>query len=292
MTNERMRWIAILLSGALLVACGGGGGVNDKPTPAPPAAPPGGQVRPDASNTGVPGGTLLRPWTGGATLQTPGVVLDGHDFPALPAGSYYRITADHATLRNCRMASSLLIQLATHVRVERCEIVGGVSISGAANVVLDRNHIHGSEDDLLHVTSDTGRVRHITLSNNFVHAPRPACGAHADGLQARGVDHLSLVNNVIDMGPWRQVCGLDALNAAVFLEAANGGNTHLLLDGNHLNGGGYTLRIGPAAAVRVVRNRFGRDERYGPVLVTAAPGSLVEATDNRREDTGEAVPVR
>jgi len=157
--------------------------------------------------------------------------------------------------------------------------------------MLDRNNIHGSGDDLLHVTSDTGRVRNVILSNNVVHDVRPRCGAHSDGIQVRGVDRLSLVNNVIDMGPWRQVCGLDALNGAVFLEDANGGNTGVVLEGNFLNGGGYTLRVGPSASVRVVRNRFGRDERYGAVLVTAAPGSIVEAAGNTRDDNGEPVPV-
>lgn len=277
--------------GWCLVIAGCGGGSTSGPLTSPPSTSPGSEARPDASNTGVPAGTALRPWTHGSRLQTAGVVLDGYDFSALPAGSYYRITANHVTLRNCRMGSGLLIQLATNVRVERCEIVGGVSVSGAIDVVLDRNRIHGSGDDLLHVTSDTGRARNILFSNNLVHDPRPVCGAHADGIQVRGVDNLSLVNNAIDMGPWRQVCGLDALNAAVFLEAANGGNANVTLEGNFLNGGGYTLRIGPSKAVRVLGNRFGNDERFGPVLTTADPGSIIEAADNIRDITGTPIAV-
>jgi hypothetical protein len=290
MKPEYKRLLAVFWLSLVVAGCGGGS--NGGALTSPPSTPPGNEARPDSNNTGVPAGTALRPWTGDSRLQTAGVVLDGYDFSALPAGSYYRITANHVTLRNCRMGSGLLIQLATHVLVERCEIVGGVSVSGSIDVVLDHNRIHGSGDDLLHVTSDTGRSRNIRFSNNLVHDPRPVCGAHADGVQVRGVDNLSLTNNVIDMGPWRQVCGLDVLNAAVFLEAANGGNANVTLDGNFLNGGGYTLRIGHSTAVRVVGNRFGHDERYGPVLTTAAPGSIVEAADNVREGTGTPIAVR
>jgi Right handed beta helix region len=281
---------AVLLVIAAFAACGGGSAGNASPE-SPQPSPPGMSVRPSAGNTGVPAGTALRAWPGSSVLVDSGVVLDGYDFTALPAGSYYRLTGSNVTLRNCRIASGLLIQRASNVRVERCEIVGGVSLSGSVDVVMDRNHIHGSGDDLLHVTSDTGRVRNVTFSNNFVHGASPRCGAHADGIQVRGVETLMLVNNVIDMGPWRQVCGLDALNAAVFLEDANGGNVGITLNDNFLNGGGYTLRVGPSAATRIMRNKFGRDERYGSVLVTAAPGSIIEAAGNVRDDTGEPVPV-
>ena len=283
--NDRSlpRWAVLFLALALaLTGCGGDAG-DGLPIES---------ERPNASNTGVPAGTSLRSWTGGSALADSGVILEGYSFPALPGGSYYRLTGSNVTLRNCRLASGLLIQLAKNVRVERCEILGGVSVSGAVDVVLNRNNVHGSGDDLVHVTSDTARTRNVTFSSNFLHDAMPRCGAHADGIQVRGVDTLSLVNNAIDMGQWRQVCGLDALNSAVFLEEANGGNTRVVLDGNFLNGGGYTLRVGRSALVRIVRNRFGRDEGYGLALVTAQPGAIVEAVGNVRDDTGESVPIQ
>jgi Right handed beta helix region len=289
-TSSLLRRFPVLLLLATFAACSGGSGDNPSPE-LPQPTPPGTSVRPNAGNTGVPTGTALRAWPGGSVLADSDVVLDGHDYAALPAGSYYRLTGSNVTLRNCRIASGLLIQRARNVRVERCEIVGGVSLSGSVDVVLDRNNIHGSGDDLLHVTSDTGRVRNVTMSNNFVHEANPRCGAHADGIQVRGVDQLVLFNNVIDMGPWRQVCGQDALNAAVFLEDANGGNVGITLNENFLNGGGHTLRVGPSATTRIVRNKFGRDERYGPVLVTATPGSIIEAAGNARDDTGEPIRI-
>jgi len=113
-------WLLVLS----LTACNGGSEDGPGAEP-PPPSPPGASVRPDASNTGVPAGTVLRAWPGSTTLADSGAVLDGYDFAALPGGSYYRLTGSNLTLRNCRMASGLLIQRTTNVRIERCEIVGG-----------------------------------------------------------------------------------------------------------------------------------------------------------------------
>jgi hypothetical protein len=55
------------------------------------------------------------------------------------------------------------------------------------------------------------------------------------------------------------------------------GDAAIVRDGSFLSGRGYTVRVGPSTTLRIVRNKFGRDDRYGVALVTAAPGSIVEA---------------
>jgi Right handed beta helix region len=294
MQNYKL-WILKLITAftlALLHACGGGM-QNDRSADGGQLIPPEQPTNPDDSrpsihNTGVPTGTILRQWTGSASITLSDTVFEGVFFPILPPNTYYVISGNNVTLKHCALSGGLIIS-GTNIRIERCTIKGGVSISGAQIVVLDKNNIQGSTDDLLHITSDTGRVQNITLSGNYLHSPQPACGAHADGLQVRGVDTLMILNNRIDMGAWTQVCGQDALNAAIFLEVANGGNQDISIVDNILNGGGFTLRLNTATNIRVLRNRFGRDEQYGVILNSSADGSVIEFSSNVRHDNGEAI---
>lgn len=312
MLKSRFQHNAALLVMLTLAGCGGGSGEDapppvqlpapaPSPTPAPaptpaptptptPTPPPAASPRPDAGNTGVPAGVTLRSWSGPAYDGRSNLVIDGYDLPRPPDGGFYHFAGADVVLRNCR--SQVSIQLSgPRSRIERCEIRGGISISGAADVVLEGNNVHGSASDLIHITSDTGRIRNLMIRNNFLHSPEPACGAHADGIQVRGVENLTLENNAIDMGPWRQMCGGDVLNAAIFFENANGGNSLIRVIGNYLNGAGYVLRLAPGRDQRIVDNRFGRDERYGLILNNSVPGDIVAASGNVRDDNGEAVPI-
>lgn len=296
-------FLAILL----LAGCGAGSGdgapppvqlpgptpaPSPAPTPAPtptPTPPPAGQ-RPNGQNTGVPAGTTLRDWTGPAYDGRSNLVIDGYDLPVPADGRFYHFAGSDVVIRNCR--SRVSIQLSgARSRIENCNIQGGISVSGASDVVIRRNNIQGSTSDLIHFTSDTGRIRNLTIADNFLHSPQPACGAHADGIQVRGVENLRIENNAIDMGVWRLVCGQDALNAALFFESANGGNVTIRIIGNYLNGAGYVLRLAPGRDQHITGNRFGRDERYGLILNNAAAGDIVAASGNVRDDNGEAVPI-
>ena len=238
----------------------------------------------------MPAGVTLRSWSGPAYDGRSNLVIDGYDLPKPPGGSFYHFAGADVILRHCRAQVSILLS-GPRSRIERCDIHGGISISGAADVVLEGNNVHGSTSDLIHVTSDTGRIRNLMIRNNFLHSPEPACGAHADGIQVRGVENLTLENNAIDMGPWRQMCGDDVLNAAIFFENANGGNSQIRIIGNYLNGAGHVLRLAPGRDQRIVDNRFGRDERYGLILNNSAPGDIVAASGNVRDDSGEAVAI-
>lgn len=260
------------------------------PTPTPSPTPTPTSQRPNAQNTGVPAGTTLRDWTGSAYDGRSNLVIDGYDLPIPADGRFYHFAGSDVVIRNCR--SRVSIQLSgARSRIENCNIQGGISVSGASDVVIRRNNIQGSTSDLIHVTSDTGRIRNLTITDNFLHNPQPACGAHADGIQVRGVENLRIENNAIDMGAWRQVCGQDALNAALFFENANGGNLTIRIIGNYLNGAGYVLRLAPGRDQHITGNRFGRDERYGLILNNAAAGDIVAASGNVRDDNGDAVPI-
>jgi hypothetical protein len=201
---------------------------------------------------------------------------------------YYVFSGNNLTFRNCYIRGGLLLQ-GDNITVEHCTIEGGVSFSGTNTVSFQYNNVKDSGDDLLHITSDSGQSANITLANNYIHTPTPSCGAHADGLQVRGVNTLSIVNNTIDMGPWVQVCGQDALNAAIFFESANGGNSNLTVDGNYLNGAGITLRLNPGANQKIINNRFGRQYHYGVVNNATSAGNITQQSGNVMDDDGSAV---
>lgn len=249
-----------------------------------PVAPPNASTRPSAATTGVPAGTTLSNYTGAAYNNNSDVTYENMIF----SGSM-TFAGNNVVLRNCKLNSSVLFS-GDNVRMERCEVDGGVSLSGTATVNLAYNRIHSFGSDGLHITSDTGQVKDVMIAHNYIHDPTPVAGAHADGVQVRGVQRLTFLNNNIDMGPWKTVNGLDVLNAAVFLQAgANGGNSDVTMDSNYLNGGGYIFYLGAGPRSRIINNRFGPNGFYGLVNNTAGAGDVIEASGNVRDDNG--VPV-
>jgi hypothetical protein len=264
------------------------------PTPTPSPTPEPGPARPTAGNTGFPRGVSLRTWSGSQYDGRSNLIIDGYELPRLSQG-YYTFAGDNVILRNCRINSGILFS-GDNVRLERCEVIGGVSLSGTDQATIAYNNIHDIPDDGLHVTSDSGPARRIEIAHNLVHGfvytPAIACSdPHSDGIQVRGVDGLTLFNNVFDMGRWQSVCNgrSTPLNAAIFLQDANGGNRNVRVDRNYLNGGAIVARIGPGPNMSFTSNRFGRDERYGLVENLARPGDIIDRSGNVRDDTGEPV---
>lgn len=259
------------------------------PSPSDPIVqPPPQSSRPNSQNTGVPIGTNLSNYSGAVTNNTSSTTFDNVNFPSPSGPGYYIFSGSNLTFRNCYFNGGLLLQ-GDNITIEHCTIKGGVSFSGTDTVSFRYNNIFNSSDDSLHITSDSGQSANIALTNNYIHSPTPSCGAHADGLQVRGVNGLSLINNAIDMGPWAQVCGQDTLNAAVFFESANGGNSDIVLDGNYLNGAGITLRLSPGADQKITNNRFGRSYYYAPVLNSTNPGDIILNTGNVMDDDGSVL---
>src|SRR6478736_2780459 len=78
---------------------------------------------PDATNSGVPAGTLLKKYTGPQAIQTTGTVLDGYDFPQSVV-----VAADNVTIRNSRIVYNDFF---------------GVNQRSGANFRLERNTIVG-----------------------------------------------------------------------------------------------------------------------------------------------------
>jgi hypothetical protein len=108
----------------------------------------------------------------------------------------------------------------------------------------------------------------VTLADSWVHDFNVASGNHADGGQMQyGVSNLVISHNTIDLGS-----SADA-NSALFLAPDQGPSTNgpVLVDGNYLNGGNYTLFCVDGnngqyivKNITISNNQFGPASQYGP----------------------------
>lgn len=256
------------------------------PTSTPP--PPSNiSTRPNSSNTGSNG--TLTTYSGGASNNSSNVTYENVNFPAPSSPGYYIFSGNNLTFRNCHISGGGILLQGDNITIEQCTIEGGVSLSGTNGVTFRYNDVKNFSGDGIHLTSDSGQAANITISHNYIHSPTPDCGDHADGIQIRGVNTLSLSNNTFDMGPWFQVCGQDALNATLFFESANGGNSNITVDSNYLNGAGITLRLNPGSNQKIINNRFGRDYQYAAVSNNAGGSDITQKSGNVMDDNNSPV---
>ncbi|MEZ6019220.1 MAG: hypothetical protein R3F17_03715 [Planctomycetota bacterium] len=126
----------------------------------------------------------------------------------------------------------------------------------------------------------------------WIHHMGMAPGAHADGNQTRDGKGLVFRGNFFDMpidigAPYKS-------NAALIIQTGLGPIDDVLIEGNWLNGGNFTLYVtdkgtgyGPPTNVRIKDNWFGRDYRYG--VLDSFGYQRIEG--NRWEDTGELMSI-
>lgn len=262
-----------------------GGGSTAPSNPGGGTTPPASGSRPNTSNTGIPVGTTLTNYTGPTSSNASNVTYDGVNFTATGGYQFY---GNNITIRNSRFASSPVFY-GDNLRIERSEIINGFALSGTQNVVVEYTRLHSLRADGIQVTSDTGPATNITLANNLIHDSNPSNDAHADGLQVRGVDGLTITNNVFDMGVFIPVGTGGPKNSAIFLEGGNGGNKNITLNGNYLNGGGYIMYINTGVNYRITNNRFGPDGKFGTILNSSSASTITQWSGNVMDDSGATV---
>ncbi|MGC1465856.1 MAG: Ig-like domain-containing protein [Pseudolabrys sp.] len=210
---------------------------------------------PDATNTGVPAGVVLKA-SGSLVINTPGTVIEGLDI----TGSV-TINAANVTLLNCKITSGdydvvLVKPGITGAVVQNCEInnlgSGGQGIAGQGTFVS--NNIHDCADGI-DVRGDNTMIR-----DNFIHNMRGTSGSHYDGIQADGgFSNLSVIHNT--------VINEQNQTSALMLDNYWGPINNVKVDDNLLVGGGYTAYInevaqgqaggGPVTNVSFTNNHLG-----------------------------------
>jgi hypothetical protein len=234
---------------------------------------------PERGSVGLPVGLGLCP-SGSMVITTPGVVLDGWD-----VRGGITVDAPDVVVRRSRVtgdgSSPFGIRTTERgsVRIEDTTLTGEFP---EAAVVGDRWTAERVEiTGVSHHGAQLGSG--ARLRNSVVHGLAPAAGVETHGLVLVGSDGDVLVeDNRIDRGLGQ--------GSAVLVAPAPGGESGrdgpVVIRGNVLGGGGYTLRQAPDAAVlsevRITSNRFQRGPGVEPLRV---PSSFV-LMDNTFVDGG------
>jgi len=240
-------------------------------------------MKPSPFNTG-PSGNLTA--SGGMTITTDGAVIENLDISRTVS-----IKANNVTIRNCRIAVTTDfygIQCTfgyTGLLIEDCEITGMQS-SGVygSNFTIRRSYIHNSGADAFKPTEN------FVIESCYITDLGYIDMAHADGIQMI-VGSNGLVRwNTFDMKPEEDnfrnsIC--------IFVSTANGPIDNVVIDGNWINGGGWSIQIrdkgrgyGVPTNVAITNNKFGRDHLFG---IFVADGSIT-THGNVWEDTGAPAP--
>jgi hypothetical protein len=148
---------------------------------------------PDASNTGVPPGTVLTP-SGGITVNTPGAVIDGRDISGPVV-----VNAPDVRIRRSRIRTTAFWAIdnnSTGLVIEDSEIDGlganGTCI-GSDNLTVRRADIRGCENGFN--VCCNGKV---TVEDSYIHDLTTANGAHTDGAQVgQGASDIVFRHNTI-----------------------------------------------------------------------------------------------
>jgi hypothetical protein len=256
-----------------------------QPTPERAAAPLArpqrdGTNAPGPDTTGVPGGVKLRS-SGPITVSQPGTVIED-----LEIRGALEIAADDVTVRRCRILGGgywgiRVLPGTTGTLVEDSEIIPQDpspdvdAIRAEGGFTGRRLKIAGTADG---VKAGSG----TRLEASWIHDLATGPDTHNDAVQVLGGSDIAIVGNRLE----------GASNAAVMVSTEFGPVDGLLLEGNWLDGGGYTLNLrggphGEPTRLRVLANRFGRGFSYGPAVVDGP----LEASGNVWDDTGEAVAL-
>lgn len=299
---RRARQVAAASVAALVLgACGGSEGGGGAGTGAPAAAPAalGPQAGtppafPGPADTGVARGSALRAVKGDVTYSTAGEVVENRDIQGCVT-----VTASHVTLRNVRVSGcgrepvvSTGYGLAGIV-LEDCEIDGGrlnpaASAVGYDGYTVRRCNIHGTGSGL-HMTNN------VTVEDSWIHDLHEGDASHNDTVITNGGANFVVRHNRLE-NPHTQT-------AVVALFGDNGPVVNALIEGNLLEGGGYTVYGGSvdgkrhsllAAGIRFVDNRFGRrffaaGGSFGPVVGFDSSRPRNHWSGNVWHDTGAPV---
>jgi hypothetical protein len=255
---------------------------------------------PNASNTGVPGGTKLS--AGPSTISKAGTVVEGKSMGCV------RLTAPGVVIRKSKI--SCAGNYAVYVKDTGaggapvviqdseidCKNTNGTGI-GEANFTVRRVNIHGCENG-----GDLNQ--NILVQDSYIHDLYNSAAAHTDGLQlawghieggrvADGARNITISHNTIfGMG----ADGSFGTSAIISNggNAGNGRDANILIQNNLLAGGAYALycdQDGVAGSnFRVLGNRFTRQFKSSVGFYGVADGCGDETqSGNVIHETGKAI---
>jgi hypothetical protein len=226
-------------------------GDDGKVTPAPAGFP-------GPTTTGVPADAKLKK-SEGLTVTEEGAVIED-----LHIQGSVKIDADNVTIRRSLIDSTSRypVQLmgdAKGLLIEDSEIDGngtaGVAIL-KAGYTLRRVNIHS--------VMDGPRIEgdNVVIEDSWIHDLTRVEGGHHDTIQIRKGNDIQIRGNTLR--PYKASTN-DRMNAAIQIGSMMGPMSGLVVEGNYLDGGNYTINGAAGGRETAVyrNNKFGRDFKYG-----------------------------
>jgi len=233
---------------------------------------------PDATNTGA-NCSQLTP-SGSITVTSNGAVVEGKNI-----SGGITVQASNVVIRNDCVTSSDIYPVhfvsGSNLTVENTTITGtghgcdrAVEPAGGSTVMNALN-VSGCEDGIQMYDNDV-------LENSYIHDLAFTSSSHNDGVQQNG-GHNDVVRHNTIFNPHNQT-------SCVNFATDFGGISNILITGNLLNGGNYTVYSrsggnGNPTGVSVTGNQFGGADVFG---LLSADGS-VAWSGNVSDSTGQAV---
>ncbi|WP_337059247.1 right-handed parallel beta-helix repeat-containing protein [Kineococcus sp. G2] len=241
--------------------------------------------RPGPLTTGLRGRGTQRTLTGDQTITRDGTVLDGVRIVGCVV-----VDADDVVIRNsevvCRKKGrQVAVKVAEGRRnllIEDSEIdATGADVGiGWGRYTLRRVNLHGS--------ADGARFGHdVVIEDSWIHDMTRQDGLHSDAVQTTSGSNVVIRGNVLDPSD-----GRDPLNAALMVGTELGTRKllNVLVEGNRLGGGSYTVNVRGDANITglVIRgNTFEDNSRYGAMILP--DGKDITLVGNVLGWTGEEV---
>jgi len=264
--------------------CSSGLCVDAAVTIPPPS--PGDGSRPWAHNTGPSDPGAITPYTGPSTITTDGAVYENFSYTGR-----LTIDADNVTIRNFTIdGNGTLYALqvlpgATGFYAENGEIYDGGSAliyDQGTNNTFKRLHIHDGNKD--------GMTMHgsgVLVEGCFVEKIGMGVNTHPDAV-ANGATSSSNQtfrgnNFFVPYAGTPGWPGSPYESNAVFIFNDLGTYSNIVIDGNWINGGNYSIYC--STGMQVTNNLFGRDYNFG--THTSHKGGSCAWSNNRWEDTGD-----
>jgi len=254
--------------------------VAPSPTTSNPAVPAGSW--PSASTTGVPSGVTLRVLSGNQRIITDGAVLDGVHIKGC-----VDVEADNVTIRNslvecARPGGGTVKNHGSNLRIVDSSIDGG----GTSGNCIGSSRYTLLRADLYNCTDGARANGDVVIQSSWIHHLSRIEGSHNDTIQTTRGSNIRILGNRLE--PYNSNTR-DPMNAAYILAEDQGEVSDVVVSGNFMNGGNYTVMAGAGmGGVSFTGNSFGRNYRYGPVR---AGSTSVTWSGNVWADTGSVVPL-
>jgi hypothetical protein len=272
--------------------------VTPTSTPTPTPTQPAATGFPDASNTGVPAGTVLTAYTGPTTITQPGTVIDGKTLGCI------EVEATGVVIRNSRLEcanpGTYVVSVddrtstSTVVTIEDSEIDcknGPGTALGEADMTVRRSNIHGCENGF-------DANQNITVEDSYIHDLWNSGESHTDGIQLaghwNGSGYVTGALNITIRHNTIFGVGYDGTLGTSAIISNRSGDVNVLVADNLLGGGAFTLYCtgGHGTNFKATGNHF--TKRFGQHYGAYGPSdgcSDESLSGNVDHETGQPIAL-